>query len=446
MSNSDAAPAQGSATAGYRAYVLFILVVVYTFNFIDRQIIGILKEPIKEDLGLTDSQLGLMGGVPFAIFYATLGIPIAWLADRTNRTGIMTAALTIWSAMTAVCGLATSFVGLLLARMGVGAGEAGGVAPAYSLIADYFPPEKRARALAIYAFGIPIGSAIGIVLGGVLLDIVGWRTAFIAVGLMGVVIAPIFFFTVREPIRGAFDKQGENLKAAGFFEVFSYISKKPSFWTMSVGAASSSMMGYGLIYWLPSYYYRSFGDALPEFFAWMPDMLLPDNPSPLLYASYFYGAILLVGGMIGVWAGGSIADKFGKKYKGAYALIPAIAFTATVPFFLAGVLSSSLIVVFIAFLFIQSLSLMWLGPVTAAFQHIVPANMRATASAIFLLINNLIGIAVGTQVIGTLSDVLKTQYGDESLRYSLLCGTVFYAIAAILLFISSKRLKKDWVN
>ncbi|WOI52156.1 MFS transporter [Parvularcula sp. LCG005] len=431
-------------TAKYRAYILFILVVVYTFNFIDRQIIGILKEPIKEELGLTDTQLGWLGGPAFAIFYTTLGVPIAWLADRTSRTWIMTGALSIWSAMTAVCGLAMSFWQLFLARVGVGVGEAGGVAPAYSLISDYFPEDKRARALSIYSFGIPIGSAIGIVLGGVLLDLIGWRYAFFIVGILGLLVAPIFLFTVREPLRGAFDAGGATTEKASFGDVMAVIAKKPSFWTLSLGGASSSMMGYGLIYWLPSYYYRSFGDALPGFFSWLPDFLVPNNPGPLLYASYFYGAILLFGGMLGVWAGGWAADKFGKKSKGAYAMIPAIAFVFTIPFFLLGVLSNSLLAVFLAFMVIQTLSLIWLGPIITAVQHLVPPNMRTTASAIFLMINNLIGIGVGTLLLGWLSDVMREQFGNESLRYALLSGTGFYAIAAALLFITARTLKKDW--
>src|SRR5512135_1665137 len=176
-------------TARYRAIVLLMLVLVYTFNFIDRQIVGILAVPIKADLGLSDTQLGLMGGLAFALFYTFLGIPIAMLADRSNRTTIMTVALVFWSAMTAVCGFAQNFWQLFLARLGVGVGEAGGVAPAYSLVADYFPPHQRARALGVYSFGIPIGSAAGIVFGGVIATLIDWRTAFIVVGLAGVVLA-----------------------------------------------------------------------------------------------------------------------------------------------------------------------------------------------------------------------------------------------------------------
>lgn len=439
---NDGQPA--GATPRYRAYVLFILVVVYTFNFIDRQIVGILAIEIKKDLLLTDAQLGLMSGFAFALFYTFLGIPIAMLADRANRVRIMSIALTVWSGFTALCGGATGFTSLFLARLGVGAGEAGGVAPAYSLIADYFPPEKRARALGIYAFGIPIGSALGIVLGGVLTSFFDWRTAFYVVGGLGVLMAPILWFTVREPARGGFDKAPPPEQAAKISEVFRTIAKKPSFWGLSFAAASGSMMGYGLFFWLPSFFYRSFSESLPVFFSWLPSFLLPANPSPLIYASYFFGLILLIGGMVGIYMGGALADRFGAKQKGAHAMIPAIAFVSTIPFFLVGILTNSPTVAFFVFMVPTALGLVWLGPVTSAFQHLVPPHMRATASAIFLFINNLIGIGLGQLVPGLLSDLLTPKYGDEALRYAIMCGTIFYVIAATLFFITAPRLKHDW--
>ncbi|WP_306252509.1 MFS transporter [Parvularcula sp. IMCC14364] len=433
-----------AVSSAYRAYVLFILVVVYTFNFIDRQIVGILAIPIKEDLGLSDTQLSLMGGLAFALFYTFLGIPIAALADRKSRTWIMTIALSVWSAMTALCGLAQNFLQLFLARLGVGVGEAGGVAPAYSLISDYFPPNQRARALSVYSFGIPIGSALGIILGGILTDIIGWRSAFVIVGLLGLLIAPIFRLTMREPKRGQYDPPSANVEPAPFKQVVNTLLQKRSFWLLSIGAASSSMMGYGLIFWLPSFFVRSFGEALPEFMSFIPSFLLPAEPTQLSYAAYFYGTILFVGGLIGIWAGGFLADKFGQRSKAAYALIPAWAFVATIPFFLIGVLADTLLYVFLSFIVIQALVLAWLGPVLSAFQHLVPPNMRATASAIFLFINNLIGIGLGNLAIGAISDALSASMGDESLRYAILCGVVFYVLAALFLFMTASRLEQDW--
>src|SRR5580700_581044 len=210
-------PAQ--ASQAYRAYVLAMLVLVYTFNFIDRQIVAILAVPIKAELHLSDSQLGLMGGLAFALLYTTLGIPIARLADRGSRTWIMTGALALWSAMSAACGLAHSFVQLFLARLGVGIGEAGGVAPAYSLICDFFPQNQRARALGVYSFGIPVGGALGVVVGGVIASRVSWRMAFFVVGAAGLLIAPLFRLTVREPVRGRFDVRTAGAAHASFWSV-----------------------------------------------------------------------------------------------------------------------------------------------------------------------------------------------------------------------------------
>ncbi|NWG93089.1 MAG: MFS transporter [Parvularculaceae bacterium] len=442
---SGAALTGRETSAGYRAWALFILVVVYTFNFIDRQIVGILAVPIKKDLGLSDTELSLMGGLAFALFYTFLGVPIAILADRKSRVLIMTAALAVWSAMTALCGLAQNFTQLFLARLGVGVGEAGGVAPAYSLIADYFPAEKRARALAIYSFGIPIGSAAGILLGGVLTSLLDWRAAFIIVGLSGLALAPILKLTLKEPVRGAFDSGGAT-KPARVIDVVRTLAGKPSFWGLAFGAASSSMMGYGIIFWLPSFLVRSFGDRLPDFFAFLPDALIPAGAGPILYASYFYGAVLLIGGVAGIWLGGVLADRYGPGRKSAYAVVPAIAFLATIPFFAAGVLSTTLASAFALFLAPTALSLVWLGPVIAAFQHLVPANMRATASAVFLFINNLIGIGLGNLAIGALSDAMTERHGDEALRYAILSGTGFYVCAAALFLITAPRLKRDWVE
>lgn len=432
--------------AGYRAYVLFILVVVYTFNFIDRQILSILSIPIKAELGLSDTQIGLMSGVAFALFYATLGVPIAMLADNWSRVRIMTIALSLWSAMTAVCGLAQSFGQLFLARLGVGVGEAGGVAPAYSLIADYFPQKERGRALAIYSLGIPIGSAIGIILGGILAELLDWRAAFYIMGAGGLILAPIFWLTVKEPVRGRFDQSATKATTgwATIKAILPLLMRKPSFWLLSMGAAFSSMMGYGLILWLPAFLVRSFGAELAPFFSFLPGFLVPADATPIRYAAYFYGAVLLVGGTIGIYSGGSLADRYGEKRKSAYALVPGVAFALTVPLLAIGLTTPTLGLAFAVFMGVQALSLVWLGPVITAFQHLVRPEMRATASAIFLLINNLIGIGVGQTVTGLMADLLKAEYGDESLRYSLLAGTSFYVVAAALMFVVARRLHKDW--
>ena len=408
-----------------RVYVLFILILVYTFNFIDRQIVGILAVPIKADLGLTDGQLGLMGGLAFALFYTGLGIPVAMLADRFSRTWIMTIALVTWSAMTAVSGLATNFWQLFMARLGVGIGEAGGVAPAYSLISDFFPPNQRARALSIYSFGIPIGSAIGIVFGGVIASLINWRYAFFFVGIAGILIAPVFRMTIREPKRGQNDRNRGQVKAPGLRLILKTLSDKPSFWVMSVGASFASMMGYGVFFWLPSFFVRSYHLTL-------------------LNASLFYGTVLLIGGLAGIWIGGWMGDRFGQARRANYARIPAMAFLLSIPFYALAIMTPNLTLAFFVLLVPTALGLVWLGPVISAIQHLVRPDMRATASAIFLFINNLIGIGLGTYAIGALSDILTARYGDESLRYSILAGTGFYIVAAALFFLASRWLQRDW--
>lgn len=437
-----------AASLAYRSYVLAVLVIVYTFNFIDRQIVGILAVPIKAELGLSDSQLGLMGGLAFALFYTFLGIPIARLADRVSRTGIMTAALALWSLMTAMCGLTHTFAQLFMARVGVGVGEAGGVAPAYSLICDYFPTKERARALSVYSFGIPVGAAVGIVLGGFITSLMSWRMAFFIVGLAGLLLTPLLKFTVREPERGALDppraanrsavgaaeraavgaaESGAVVAAPSLLDVIAVLARKGSFWGLSLGAACASMMGYGLFFWAPSFLVRSFHLSL-------------------LQASLSFGALVLVGGLIGIWCGGVLTDRYGEKRRSMYAFIPAIAFVATVPFYLAGVLTMTLWISFAVLLVPTALGLVWLGPVLAAVQHLVPGNMRATASALFLFINNLIGIGLGTALIGMVSDLMRVRFGAESLRYAILAGTGFYLVAAALLFFAGRRLARDWVD
>jgi predicted MFS family arabinose efflux permease len=413
------------ASRGYRAYVLAILVLVYTFNFLDRQITGILAVPIKAELGLSDTQLGMMGGLAFAIFYTLLGIPIARFADRGSRTLIMTVALAVWSVMTAVCGLAQNFVQLFLARLGVGVGEAGGVAPAYSLICDYFPGHQRARALSVYAFGIPIGASIAMFAGGYLTTRIGWRAAFWIVGLAGVVVAPLFRLSVREPVRGGLDAARSDGAPPSIAGVFAVLLRKPSFWWLSLGGATSSMAGYGLLFWMPSFLVRSFG-------------------LDLMHAARAIGGLLLVAGILGIWCGGALADRGGARNRRAYGLVPALAFIATVPLYVVGVLSSDLTTAIAVLFFPTALALAWLGPVTSAIQHLVPANMRTMASAIFLFINNLIGIGVGTTIMGVLSDAMRARFGVEALRYAILAGSAFYLLAALFFALASRRLQRDW--
>lgn len=413
----------------YRYLVLGMLILSYTFNFLDRQILGILKEPIKRDLGLTDTELGLMGGLAFALLYTTLAVPIAWLADRVSRTWIITTALAMWSGFTMVCGTATGFWSLFLARAGVGLGEAGGVAPAYSLVSDYFPREQRARALAAYSFGIPLGNALGTLFGGLLAAFVDWRFAFLAVGGAGVLLAPVFKLVVKDPVRGAFDGATTAVPAVAprFADVVRTVLPNPTFWLLAVGAACASVCGYGVAFWLPSFFIRSLGLSLAE-------------------TSVFYGIIQLIGGLAGIWLGGALSDRLGAKNRGAYAYVPAFCFLAGLPLFFLAMNADSLWAAWLLFLVPTGLNLTWLGPVVTAVQHLAPANMRSTTSALFLLVNNLFGIAVGLWIFGFLSDLLAPQYGAESMRYAIYYGMSFYVLAATLLYTASRRLPRDWVT
>ncbi|SFS13629.1 Predicted arabinose efflux permease, MFS family [Sphingomonas jatrophae] len=418
-----AAAAAADEGAPGRWRLLILLLVAYTFNFVDRQILGILALPIKASLNLSDTQLGVLGGIAFALLYSTLAVPFAWLADRTSRAWVITGALAVWSGFTALCGLAGSFWQLFWCRLGVGIGEAGGVAPSYAMISDAFPPRQRARALAIYSLGIPLGSALGVLFGGYVAAAVDWRTAFIAVGVAGLVFAPLFRLGVREPVRVRL-VGGD---APRFGAVLRQLGGKSSFWLLSLGAGSCSMMGYGLAFWLPSLLRRSFGLDLIE-------------------TSQFFGGLLLTGGVVGVLAGGVLGDRLGARDSAAFARVPAIAFLIGVPMFVAGIQSGDARLAFVLFILPQALAYIWLAPILTAVQHLVAAPARATASACFLLINNLIGVGLGAPFIGYVSDRLAPRFGEESLRITILFSLGFYLLAAALMWAGSTRLRRDWVD
>ena len=407
-----------------RTLMMAMLVIAYTLNFIDRQIIGILAEPIKGDLGLTDAELGWMGGTAFALFYTLLAIPIAMLADRRNRSWIITAGLALWSAATALCGTAQNFWQLFLARMSVGVGEAAGVAPAYSLISDLYPAKERARALAIFSLGIPLGSAFGVLFGGLIAARIDWRYAFIIIGIAGVLFAPVFKWAVRDPGHGRSDESPRS-GAPSLGLVFRTIAAKPAFWLLSFGAGTASLVSYGLAFWIPSFLARSYGLELED-------------------RSWIFAAILLVGGCAGIWFGGVAGDRLGNAHPRGYALVPAVAFAITLPAYLLAFSTSSLWLSSLLFLIPTALGLTWLGPVVTAITRLVPPEMRATASALFLFINNLIGLGAGSTVIGLISDSLTERYGEEALRYSAMATTTLYALAALLMFLAARRLHRDF--
>jgi MFS family permease len=402
--------------------LLSLLLLAYIFNFLDRQILGILAEPIKAELHLTDTEFGAIGGLAFALLYSVLGLPLAYLADRTSRSGVIAASVAVWSAFTALCGTATSSAHLFLYRLGVGVGEAGGVAPSYALIADYFPPERRARALAIYSLGIPLGLAGGSLIGAYLAHWVGWRSAFLVMGVAGLILAPILRYFVRDVPTAK-----PSAAAAPITEVFPLLARKPSFWLLAFASSSSSLIGYALALWTPAVIMRSFG-------------------LELVATGQFLSSLLLIGGTAGVFAGGWLADRLGASDKAWYARLPAIAWVLSTLAWTAGLMAPNLWIAWPLLLVGNAVNILWLGPVITAVQHLAPARMRSTASGSFLLINNLIGLGVGPLLIGRISDALKGSYGADALRAAAVGGTIFYLIAAILMFLAARRLRLDWVE
>lgn len=418
---------QGAVDRRYRHLVLAMLLIVYTFNFLDRQILGILAKPIMTDLNLTRTQFGALGGIAFALLYSVLGVPLGLLADRTSRSWVITGSLAVWSGFTALCATATGFWQLFWFRLGVGVGEAGGAAPSYALISDYFPQRERARAFAVFSLGIPLGLAAGALLGGYIAATVNWRTAFLVLGLAGVIFAPIFRLIVREPVRGAQDAGGSPTSVVPASAAFAIVARKPSFWLLAFGAASASLCGYGLALWLPT-------------------VLMTQLRLDLWGVSRFLGLLLLIGGCSGMLLGGWLADRLGQADRGAYARLPALAFLVTAPLFAAGILSTDPVAAFLFLLLPNGLNILWLGPVTTAVQHLVPPPMRATAAASFLLINNLIGLGLGPTLMGAVADLLAHRFGAASLQVSTLVALGFYLLAALLMLLAIRPLRRDWVD
>ncbi len=403
--------------------VLVLLLLAYILNFLDRQILGILAGPIIADLKLTDTEFGAIAGIAFAILYSVLGVPLAMLADRTSRSKVVVGALAVWSLFTALCGTATNFGQLFLFRLGVGVGEAGGVAPSYALIADYYPPERRARALAIFSLGVPLGLAGGTLIGAYLAAWINWRAAFVFMGVAGLALAPVMLYFVRDLPRPAAARVGQ----AALLKAFPQIAAKPAFWLMASAASCSSLAGYGLAVWTPSVLERSFG-------------------FDLITRGQFLASIFLIGGTAGVFAGGWLADRLGKGDRGWYAKLPAIAWLITAPLFVAGLLAPDARVAWVLLLVPNALNILWLGPVTNAVQHLVAAPLRSTASASFLLINNFIGLGVGPMLIGALSEAFKARLGTEALRYAAVSVVGFYVLAGVLMLFAIRRLRTDWVD
>lgn len=398
---------------------LAMLFVVYTFNFLDRQVLSILAQPIKLDLGLSDSQVGALGGLAFAMLYSTMAIPLGLLADRTGRVRVVGISLAVWSGFTALCGLAGNFTQLFLYRLGVGVGEAGGVAPSYALIAGYFPPGRRARALAIYSAGAPLGIAIGVLFGSAIAAAVNWRVAFIALGLAGLLTAIPYFLLMREPVETS---TAEPVPAR---VVFRRLAVMPVFWLLAFGAAFSSLAGYGLSFWMPALAQRSYGLTLVQ-------------------TGQFVGLSVLITGVTGVLTGGWLGDRFGNRDRSGYPLVGGWAFAICGPTFAIALFSPDPVWLFVSLLVPSSLAYMWMAPVITTVQHLVSPRERATASACYLLINNSVGLGLGPLVVGKLSDMLAPTHGTESLRLAMVAVAGSYVIAAVLMFLAAPRVRAAW--
>lgn len=416
-------PSQRVSAAGWSA--LGVLLIVYLINFMDRQLFAVLQEQIRADLGLEDWQLGLLGGTMFAVFYATMGLPIAWLADRTHRVRLISLSCAVWSLFTMAAGAATGFITMALARIGVATGEAGGVSPSYSVLSDYFPSGRRGLALGIFTIGAPLGLMAGTILGALIADALSWRWAFVILGLPGLVLAVVLLFVVREPARGGLDPSAplDAVKPRPF-DAARAVLQTPTLLMLTAAAAATSFGGYGFYQWLPSFLQRSQGMALESVGAML-------------------GPIFLVG-VIGAIGGGWIADRLGRTHVSAYALVPAVSLAVAAPFFMAAILVRDGSMTLMLIVLPVSLSYAWLGPGLAAVQTLSRPDLRASTAAIIGFFNNLIGFGLGPLCVGALSDVLQNHMSEgEALRVAMIAAAGSMILAAALFALAGLTLKRD---
>ncbi|MBT5155169.1 MAG: MFS transporter [Gammaproteobacteria bacterium] len=415
----------------YQWYVVILLTTVYVFNFIDRNILAILGQSIKDDLMISDTAFGFLGGIAFAIFYTFMGIPIARLADRKSRKTVLAVCLAIWSGMTAVCGLAQNFTMLLLARIGVAIGEAGGSPPSHSIISDLFPVSRRATALGIYALGIPIGSAVGFLAGGWINEIFGWRTAFFVVGIPGLLLALIVYLTIKEPPRGFSERVAGQASPTlddeppPVMDVLRLLWSKRSFRYMSIGGALHAFVGNGIGLYIPMMFQRSHGLGTGEIGTW-------------LFVLGFFG-------MAGTFGAGYLCDRLGDKDRRWYMWLPGIMTLMHVPFAAFTYLYHDPQIALMIYAVAYILGHGYLAPTFAMTQSLVPLRMRALAASILLFILNIIGLGLGPQITGILSDTinLTTDLGVDSLRWAMVSVLVFNIISAVLYIMAGRTVVED---
>jgi predicted MFS family arabinose efflux permease len=407
--------------------LLWTLLVIYILNFLDRQIVNILAEPISRDLGLSDFQIGLMTGLAFALFYTLLGIPIARYADRpkSNRVGLIAIALAIWSGMTAISGLAQNFTQLLLARIGVGVGEAGCTPAAMSLITDSVPKEKRASAIGFYGLGVPIGSLLGALIGGLIADAYGWRAAFMTVGIPGVLLACFLPFILRDARR---DVEASPSKEAPAMlsvpEAFREILSSRAFVLIMIAASLTAFLGYGKTTWAGIYFMRSLGMSPGEVGVWLA---IPVG----------------IAGIIGTWAGGALADRFGAKDRKYILYAPAIGMALGAPLLFLGYWVDDWRAAIALLVIPTACNLLYYGPTYACVQGLVRPEARATASALMLFAQNLIGLGLGPTFFGALSDALKPIAGGASVQWVLWIASWMALIPALIYWRAAPYLQTE---
>ncbi len=404
---------QGKATQSMfrRHYALIILTLAYTSSHVDRGIVNIVMQPIKNEFHVSDTLLGLMSGLAFAVFYATLGVPIAMWADRGNRRNIISLAVAIWSAMTAACGLATSFSHLMLARIGVGVGEAGSSPPSHSMIADLYPKESRSTAMAFYSVGVYAGAMIGLVGGGYVVQHYGWRATFFVMGLPGLVIALLVRFTTREPARGHADGMAHDAALkSNLLHVIVHLWRTKSARHITIGLTLVSFVGYGGLIFGPSFFQRSLG-------------MEPQK------VGLIFGLIAGLVGALGALIGGYLADRLSKRDMRWNAWVIAVAKLVGMPLFIIFYMSSDLTLMIPIYIVSSILGAFYLGPSFAMIQSLTPLHMRALASAVMLFVLNFVALGFGPLTVGIISDILTPYFGQESLRWALF-GTSFIGVWA----------------
>ncbi|MCH2171504.1 MFS transporter [Myxococcota bacterium] len=409
----------------YTRYVMLVLFIVYVVSYIDRQLMAVLLEPIKNDLGVSDTQMGLLTGVAFAIFYATLGMPIARFADRNSRRSVIAAGVAVWSMMTAATGLARNFTQILAARIFVGVGEAAGGAPGHSLISDYFPPRQRATALALYSTGGTVGIMLGMWLGGWIGFHYGWRIAFVVLGIPGVLIALLVRLTVREPVRGRFDEADiEAEPAPPAREAIRYLLSKPSYRWLTLAATLHVFAGFGASNWYASFLIRIHDMPLDQIGLWL---------GPFSGAAATLGALFF----------GRLVDRMGSRDARWYMWLPMIGTLCAMPFSYAFILSDSLFPAIYLMLPAAFFGNSYTGATFAMAQGLARPQMRTLSAATVLFSMNLLGMGFGPFVIGLMNDTLGPRFGTEAIRYSLLIIGIPHLVAAVMNALAAKTLRND---